>query len=300
MDQVRTLPADEQIRGDGKEFSVRFWRKGNLEGKNHQVVAATVDGEVETSGTDWFVFGPKPAADIREDDKEIRGMAANEAKEFRIFQRKQAWVTFDGFAREPKMAPREVSTEEAVAAEELAKRRAEEKRLVTLAAKRAEWRAVPADATTEMGAVRMLVDAIQKGDENGVQAMLISEQLEAEAHGLVVIEQLRALAVERFGELAVEDHLRAWGVLDLEQYFMGEEWERTADGMLTLNDWLSIRKRTDGTYVVSVNQVPEAEQIRAMTAWRKGQKRLLEENREMTLEAFKAAIRPREGEEGTR
>ncbi|MCL2639290.1 MAG: sigma-70 family RNA polymerase sigma factor [Phycisphaerales bacterium] len=278
-----------------KSFLVSFWRTGNLSNEDH-VVPATVDGKTvkEMQWIKPLIYGPKPEAGTRRESPNFYGMAANDVKEFRIYQRKREWVTFEGFAKEPKVVPQMVVSEAEIShAEALTKLRADQKKLAELQAKRAQWRTIPADAKTEMGALRVLVDAIQRGDEKAVQAMFVSdqprvaEQFAAMAHVLVVMEQARTMAVERFGELAVADQLGG-KVERLEDDLMGGKWERTADGVLACHN-ISLRKQADGTYAICWDNDVQASEVQAMTAWAEKLKRLLEENREMTLEEFKVA-----------
>jgi len=287
-------------RGFTTYFSVKFWRKGNLANED-QLVAATVDGKtVEIYGVHTLAYGPKPADGEREEMLDFYKMAANEVKEFRIYQRKREWVEFEGFAREPKVLPQgEVRAEEIVQAEMEAKRRADQKRLAALEAKRAEWRAVGADAKTEMGALRMLVDAIQKGDEKGVQAMLMSknprveEKLGTLANVLVEMERIRITAVARYGELTVADQLE--DIRDMERRLLEGEWKRTEDGELEQWGWRRISKRADGTYALHFGRAVEDEKwfglyMERATAWLENAKRAMMDHPEMTVEELKEAI----------
>jgi len=286
--------------GEHKAFQVEYWWRGNLENED-QLVAATVDGKTaEVQRVSTLVYGPRPVAGERRGMLHFSGMAADEVKEFRIYQRRREWVVFEGFAREPKVVPRaEVSGEEILRAEAEAKGRADRKRLAALEAKRVEWRTVAADATTEMGALRMLVTAIQKGDEKGVRAMLMSknpgveEKLGTLAKVFVEMERIRVAAVKRYGEVAVEDELK--DVQDFERKWMGAKWERTEDGELELLGVKRICKRADGIYALSFDKVWKDEEwfaliVGRVTAWAENAKRTMEEHPEMTVEELKGAM----------
>jgi len=302
--EYRVSDARSLSNGDDKAFLVTFWRKGMLADNQDYLVPATVDGKtVETHlRLSTILFGPKPGVQTVKEYPNYHDLLVKDVKEFRIYQRKREWVSFEGFAREPKVKPAtEVSAMAVAQAEDVAKRRADEKRLAELEAKRAAWRAVPADAKTEMGALRVLIVAMQKGDEKGVAAMMMSEkpkiagQMGAMAHGLVVMEQVRAMAVERYGELAVQDKLMGSVAQDSEREFMGK-WTRAADGVLTQEGTgISLRKRADGTYALNWDNMEMGEeafvgQVQAMTAWMEKAKRLMEANPKMTAEELKAAM----------
>ena len=283
------------------QFLVHFRRKGILANED-RVVPATVDGKTtEAHEVRSIVFGSRPADGNREDQPNFSGMAFNEVKEYRIYQRKREWVTFEGFAREPKVAPPTQASAEALEkAEALAKRRAEERKLAGLQTWRAGWRTVPADVKEPFGAIRVLMETIQKGDEKGVRGMLMSEkpriaeQLGAVAHAWIVMEQVHVMAVARYGELAVQEKL-GWNISDVEQLFMEEKWEGTADRVLTRGKTIiGILPQADGTYTLQLDKVANeetfAKHVQAITARMEKAKRLMEEHREMTVEELDAAM----------
>jgi len=293
-------------RDSENAFMVNFWRKGKGGLANEdQLMAATVDGKtIDTQTVSTLAYGPKPAdrgGGEREEMQHFFGMAANEVKEFRIYQRKREWVEFEGFAREPKVLPQaKVSAEDIAQAEAEAKQRADQKRLAELQAKRAQWRAIPADPKTEMGALRTLVTAIQKGDEKGVQAMLMSknpgvnEKLGTLAKVFVEMERIRVMAVERYGELAVAEQLE--DIRDMERRLMEGEWKHTEDGELEQWGWRRISKRADGTYALHFGKAVENEVLFGLymeraTAWVENAKRTMKEHPDMTLEELKDAMK---------
>ena len=113
--------------------------------------------------------------------------------------------------------------------------------------KRKSWEAIPADATTPKGALRVMFAAAGKGDLASVRAMLKSSQpdskplLDATARVITATASARATAVARFGEenvLSLADP-NAQGMpplADLEMQMMEETWTPRPDGGLQGGD----------------------------------------------------------------
>jgi hypothetical protein len=229
------------------------------------------------------------------------GVPLEKVKYFRLSQRKRQWVTFEGYATEPKDTPQMVTNRsDVMAAEQEQLRRKEQAKLDELRERRKRWAAVTPDANSPMGAVRILEHAIKKGDEQAVRKLLVATNPEAKRHVEAVTrlivdgEQLRRQLVERLGELVVREKLKRWSVLsDLEEELMDGEWEKKADGAMECGGF-TIRKDAEGRYFVDIDKVVNSktadQRLQAYMAKVEKLRRLLAEKKTVTMEEVGAVV----------
>lgn len=281
-----------------KEFLVHFLRDGLLDNED-RVVPVAQDGREATETVPEMNFGPHGENRRIETQPNFFGVAFNDIVAYRIMQRKRQWVTFKGFAAKPAIEPETRVTAAAVAeAERVRDQRVQDEKLRELRVKRQGWAVVVANRNTEMGVLRMFVDAVKKGDEKAARAILIANKpevaptLDAAVHTLAANEAARALAVQRYGEIPVVEKLQPQGWLtDTEAELMGGEWKRTPDGVLEMHGLLV--RPVNGGYSLDFDQAlpPDAgEMLRQRAAKAETLKRLLQENKEMTLDALIVAL----------
>jgi hypothetical protein len=249
----------------------------------------------------------------------FQGFSLKNLKTFRVWRRKQQWVTFSGLATQPLTLPKDhVTAAELSAAVDLqnksqqqAQVQVAQQQLETMQAKRKEWDAIPADPKTPKGALRALFEAADKGDLHGVRARMKSKQagadqlLDVTAHLITAMQSARHLAVQRFGEANVESlqsvnssGLGMPAMIDLEGFMMVQPWQPRSDGGLEVSN-IAITKGDNGEFFVDMRETDQASLIQkaaAMTmaigmATRMDQlNQLMKDNPSLTFDQLRKAI----------
>lgn len=285
------------------QFVVHFTRTGVLDNEDC-LTAVGQDGFETEPYVEQIVFGPRNVATRTvKEQPNFHGVPLEKVKYFRLTQRKRQWVTFSGFATQPKaLPPTAVTAEQVVAAEDEQARRAARAKLEELLQQRKGWAAVVPARTSQLGAVRMFVDAVKKGDANSARRLLAADEpianrfADAALPLLVRIEAVRARLVARFGELAVRERLANEGICgDIEADLMGGEWKKTADGDLE-NGFILIKRHPDGQCFLHIKPPPPKtdldQQVQLATQRLEQVDRLLAQQPQLTLDELKAAMRP--------
>jgi RNA polymerase sigma factor (sigma-70 family) len=278
-------------------FLVHFHQSGVLEHQDCLIAVGNDGKEVEGTRVTPIVVGRNREEQVRDDQPNFHGIPLADVKEYRLMQRRRQWVTFQNFARTPRVEPPIVATREMIAAAETQKKAHEAQlRAAERAQLRKRWEAIPPDHSGELNVMRLLGIAADKSDATAIRAAVFqpdqtaARQAQAFADFLIASAQLRKIAADRFGEsLADRAHngapmlLREWGWSSLDA-----RREPLDDGRVAISGFI-FHKDPAGTRLLDLpamaNKTPEVEQwLAAITAQARDLRKALEADHHMTLD----------------
>jgi RNA polymerase sigma factor (sigma-70 family) len=243
------------------DFLVHFQQNGILDNQD-QLVPVTSDGRAaESDSVSEIVYGAHDFTQSRETQPNFHGLPFKDITAYRLMQRRRQWVTLEDFATKPNLEPpTDVTPAAAAEAERLRDQRLVDKKLRELQAKRQAWANIVPERTTEMGTLRIFIDALKKGDAATARSLLTTTTPQAApildplVQMLIANETARALAVRHFGEIPVLEKLQHGGWLsDTESELLtADNWTRTPDGTLESHG-LQLRKTPAG-YVLNLDR----------------------------------------------
>jgi hypothetical protein len=191
---------------------------------------------------------------------QFRNIKIEQIKTYHLWVRKRQWVTFENLPgapiRTPDMNPSAAQVLDAIGKIEPRNSAPRvERATMATAEQRKKWSEIPADPTTPMGALRVLINAAKAGDVQGLERRMIADpsQPQSTADTMALLwadsSSLRAKAIERFGEKAIDELTAKIGVLeDTEASLMTIPWQKRPDGGLTFQGGLSVVKGPDGGF----------------------------------------------------
>jgi len=206
---------------------------------------------------------------------------------FHVWKRARETVTFSGYATVPLQTPQAPSAAELASAEELLDNHQTQDQADQMAAAQAriekvrvEWSKVPADSSTAIGVLRVIIDAAKRGDVAGVRARLMDTQPDSGAmldtfakfiaNGTSAHEALVARYGKKLKPRPGNPGMEQMAFMDFEAMLMQIPWKPKADGGLNGgNDQIQVIKNSDGAYALDFSGMPaqEAKQETQMLTW---------------------------------